>query len=115
MIAVTTTHGNLAVTNAIPLERKIADTAYGWTADAYKVIENPNESRSGRLLIATASAEKKEFHGLLFINGKRADASEFEKLDHMRIKSVEVIKGPEAAKHYGDAAAAFGVIKVVTK
>ena len=114
-INVTTSRDGEAQTNLVPYKSLEVHPESGWKADAFRVMENVHESIGLNVLHRTAATEKEGFHGLLFINGKRADPSELEKLDHMELKSVEVVKGPEARKVYGDPAASFGVIKVITK
>jgi beta-lactamase regulating signal transducer with metallopeptidase domain len=59
--------------------------------------------------------EFRDFDGLLMIDGARADQSRLRTLAPDQIVSVEVLKGPEAARQYSDAAAAKGVIKITTK
>jgi beta-lactamase regulating signal transducer with metallopeptidase domain len=61
---------------------------------------------------------KKDFDGILLINGKRVALSELDILKNSvdRIESVEVIKGESAQRMYpGDAAAQNGVISIKTK
>ncbi len=55
------------------------------------------------------------FEGLLMIDGVRAESSDLRNLRSDRIESVEVIKGPAAARAYDDPRAAHGVIRVTTK
>ncbi len=53
---------------------------------------------------------------LIFIDGVRAKGSDaLRSLDPDRIASIDVIKGPAAAKLYSDATAANGVIQIRTK
>jgi hypothetical protein len=57
----------------------------------------------------------KGFTGLLFVDGVLAPEGSMAKLSPNDIASVEVIKGPAAAKISTDPAAANGVIRVTTK
>jgi hypothetical protein len=56
-----------------------------------------------------------EFEGLLVVDGAVADRSRLRTIPPDQIESVEVVKGPEAAKQYADPAAAKGVIRITTK
>jgi beta-lactamase regulating signal transducer with metallopeptidase domain len=53
--------------------------------------------------------------GLIFVDGARIDAAAFRQLNPSTFKSVEIIKGEQAAKLYSDPAAASGVIRIITK
>lgn len=55
------------------------------------------------------------FDGLLVIDGEVAEAGRLRGVPPNDIVSVEVLKGPEAAKLYSDPAAARGVIKITTR
>jgi beta-lactamase regulating signal transducer with metallopeptidase domain len=55
------------------------------------------------------------FSGLVFINGKRADAAALHKLDPNTIAGVEIIKGAAAERISSDPAAKNGIIKVTLK
>ena len=55
------------------------------------------------------------FEGLLLVDGVRADPSRLRSLGPDQIVSIDVIKGPAAAKQYADPAAARGVIRITTK
>jgi hypothetical protein len=55
------------------------------------------------------------FEGLLLIDGVDTPASAMTSLDPHTIESVEVLKGPAAARAYSDPRAAKGVIRITTK
>lgn len=52
---------------------------------------------------------------VFYLDGKRVTRSEVMSLDRTRIESIEVLKGPYAARYYGDAAAGSGVVVITTK
>ena len=56
-----------------------------------------------------------DFAGLLVIDGVRAEPSRLRSLSPDQIVSIDVLKGPAAAKQYTDPAAARGVIRITTK
>jgi hypothetical protein len=73
------------------------------------------ESRpEGPMKLRTPAPDGRMMSGLLFVNGKRVDAAAFQRLDAASFKTVDIIKGAEAVKLYGDPAAANGVINVTT-
>jgi beta-lactamase regulating signal transducer with metallopeptidase domain len=125
-INVTTMHAGQPRTNRVayktqelatfaPDEHERVASENGFTGAAFRVMQDAHEAIGMKLGMHGAVEQKQEFHGLIFINGKRADASEFQKLVPADLKSVEVIKGPSAQKQFSDPAAAFGVIKIITK
>jgi hypothetical protein len=114
-INVTTTHNRVALTNKVAYMGDEHPSADGVTGAALRIMQSAHEAVGVKLGVRGLAEPKQEFHGLLFINGKRVDASEFQKLNHTDIKTVEVIKGPAAQKQFSDPAAAFGVIKIITK
>ena len=114
-ISVTTNQNGVAKTNSVAYKTLYTATPdTGYKAEALRVMASVHDA-IGFKVMHGVSSEKEGFHGLLFINGKRADPSELEKMRPMDLKSVEVLKSPEARKQYADPAAAFGVIKVITK
>ncbi len=63
----------------------------------------------------SAVSPARKFDGLLLVDGRIVDASELERIDPSRIESIEVVKGPAAARAFTDPRAQNGVIKVTTK
>jgi len=61
------------------------------------------------------SMNKPSVPGLIVIDGARATETQMRALDRRQIESVDVLKGPYAAQHYGDLAGANGVIVITTK
>ncbi len=58
---------------------------------------------------------RKQFDGILFVDGKRAPQDALASLSPESIESVTVLKGAAAMKFSSDPAAANGIIQVVTK
>jgi beta-lactamase regulating signal transducer with metallopeptidase domain len=69
---------------------------------------------SGSPEVAFESKER-EFTGLIFIDGVKADQAAMRALSPDRIESVEVIKGPAATQRYAEPEAANGVIRITTR
>ncbi len=61
------------------------------------------------------SSNKKQFEGLVYIDGVRASNATFESIDPEAIASVDVLKGAAAAAVSTDPAAANGIIQIRTK
>jgi beta-lactamase regulating signal transducer with metallopeptidase domain len=70
---------------------------------------------TGTMKLRTPAPEDKMMSGLILLDGVRIDAATFRRLNPTGFKTVEIIKGPAAAKRYSDPAAANGVIEITTK
>ena len=73
-------------------------------------IEIVEKEGSGFFFLNTSSGEKP----LLFIDGKKSTAKDVEELDKSIIKSVNVSKGSDAIKKYGEKAE-NGAVEIITK
>jgi hypothetical protein len=113
MVAFTTTPGSATRQEMLRSKVELDRARSAPQSDSMRVLSDVHEILAPTMLRVTGSP--KEFHGLVFIDGKRADRSALERLDHAHIKSVEIVKGASASKLYKDPAAAFGVIAIVTK
>lgn len=56
-----------------------------------------------------------DFDGIVLIDGRRVDPRELRRLSPDAIESIEITKGPAAARLFADRAAANGVINIRTK
>jgi beta-lactamase regulating signal transducer with metallopeptidase domain len=65
--------------------------------------------------IAVAPQSRKDFTGLLLIDGVKADASALATIDRNRIESIDVIKGAMAEAMSSDPLAKNGIIKITTR
>lgn len=81
---------------------------------AVRVVGFRTTSDSTRAVVNISGSPKRQFTGILVLDGKTVDASLLNTLSPESIESVEVMKGDAAKAAYGDAGA-NGVIKVTTK
>ncbi len=79
-------------------------------SDADHDIEIIEKEGSGFFFLNTSSDEKP----LFFIDGKESTEKDVEELDKSKIKSVDVSKGSDAIKKYGEKAK-NGVVEITTK
>lgn len=63
----------------------------------------------------TGEMRFRKFGGIVIVDGKQVDEAAMNRIPPADILSVEVIKGPEAAKLYPSAEAEHGVIRITTK
>jgi hypothetical protein len=70
---------------------------------------------TGTMKLRTPGPDNQLMSGLILVDGVRIDAAAFQRLNASGFKTVDIIKGPEAAKLYSDPAAANGVIRITTK
>ncbi|MDQ6635943.1 MAG: M56 family metallopeptidase [Gemmatimonadota bacterium] len=70
---------------------------------------------TGPMKLRTPGPDNQMMSGLILVDGVRIDAAAFQRLNAKDFKTVDIIKGPEAAKLYSDPAAANGVIRIRTK
>jgi hypothetical protein len=92
-----------------------ATSAETKVAEAPRIVTRDPSAGGVKIVTRPASQRIKEFDGLVFVDGKRADASVLATLDRLSITSVEVIKGASARARYKDPAAEFGVILISTR
>lgn len=93
-------------------ENGAASVESGFALRAHGLTEEAGRTRTrGKV----STLDEHGFTGLLYIDGKRADASALHALDPASIASVEVLKGARARAVSSDPAAANGIIRVTTK
>lgn len=107
--------------NAVPSEIRVTTTAPGVAQSTDGTTRSPGTTAAAGLTFSgvmeqrtPATPARKEFTGLLFVDGVATDAKEMQTISPDRIASVEVVKGEAAAREYG-AAGANGVIRITTK
>ncbi len=81
---------------------------------AARVIGFRTTSDSTQAVVNISGSPKRQFNGILVLDGQRVESSKLNTLSPDAIESIEVIKGDAAKALYGDAGV-NGVIKVTTK
>ena len=111
-----------AITFERKLEGVVVSAAPGANASANIVEVRPTSPGAkpanvvaGRPLNLSEVQPRRKFDGLVVIDGKIAEQSEFDRLSPSIIASVEVLKGESGKALYSDPRAANGVIRVTTK